>query len=968
MLLAAPLILPFAELAGITIAGLGMAAASKKVSDFISDNPEISTQILTTLVPGGVGLNALFKDKDAPSTKDIVLGELGKEKGNYSSPDAEGAYSSKRGRIIKALEEAGKIKKGPNKDYDSSKKYKGYKKFYEKADGGRIGFANGGRGYSDYASPSSTTASQDFATQAVSGGQTDYDGGGGGNDQPINKVRPDFNYNIDPFSINPRLNFKNIASIIYLQEFLDKKARGEDPNLEADINYNAPFLESGLASLAYNTNRGFTAGLSGNLTPNLRGGVSSQDGQQNVNFNYNKGPFSADFTSGPEENNIQVGFKMPFANGGRIGYVGGGLATTQDFANALKSVSAGTTDQQQRQAKDYARNEASNLLSQAMRSADPNKGPGLQGIYDTFFKNQNVTGIGPNTFGRSGSGTNPDALMYYRSADRDKILDAMANQMLNTTPYAAPKPRPKTYRTVSPEAQALNMSQSTYEDIIRSGADPKQYYMDYQNRIMAGNPNLLKYGQVIGGPGMGIAGPGTAPGATPPTQAQMNQMMQNNPMGYMDFADLVKTYSADPYKGLQEEIKDMVDGRDTGYMGGQDYYDINVLGLDGRGIAEKYGLQYADGGRIGFANGGENIIGKNLDNVTNVAKGLDKEMLDMTFDDKYYRDKIQPAKLGQAPIPGRMEMMLKSKPFTAVGIGMRPGTFGERAQPTKAASQFLNTLGKGAKFVGTKVGPLSFMDIFASTPLGADDEVTDEMRQSIEMSPTSTTGIMVDANDGFRTSPATYYNSAPNFNADVLREEEDAQYNLPQKNMLQNLKDYLPFIGDKSITGMLTRGIGQFFNNIGDRIPSTPQYQRYTSGYNYGNLNPNLIDDFYDPATGLNRFDRAKTLFGQSRTLSEFLSKRRERAAAEADLTQRREIERKIEREKALTRNTSSNIDYGGFVSGGGTHSSDSSFTGHSSATGGGMGQSGWGGPRADGGFIGQYSNGGLATMFRRKQ
>jgi hypothetical protein len=139
MPLVAPLILPFAELAGITIAGLGMAAASKKVSDFISDNPEISTQILTTLVPGGVGLNALFKDKDAPSTKDIVLGELGKEKGNYSSPNAEEAYSSKRGRIIKALEEAGKIKKGPDKDYDSSKKYKGYKKFYEKADGGSIG-------------------------------------------------------------------------------------------------------------------------------------------------------------------------------------------------------------------------------------------------------------------------------------------------------------------------------------------------------------------------------------------------------------------------------------------------------------------------------------------------------------------------------------------------------------------------------------------------------------------------------------------------------------------------------------------------------------------------------------------------------------------------------------------------------------------------------------------------------------
>ena len=139
MPLAAPLILPFAELAGITIAGLGMAAASKKVSDFISDNPEISMEILTTLIPGGVGLNTLFKDKDAPSTKDIVLGELEKEKGNYSDPDAEGAYSSKRGRIIKALEKAGKIKKGPDKDYDPDKKYKDYKKFYEKADGGAIG-------------------------------------------------------------------------------------------------------------------------------------------------------------------------------------------------------------------------------------------------------------------------------------------------------------------------------------------------------------------------------------------------------------------------------------------------------------------------------------------------------------------------------------------------------------------------------------------------------------------------------------------------------------------------------------------------------------------------------------------------------------------------------------------------------------------------------------------------------------
>ena len=51
MPLAAPLILPFAELAGITIAGLGMAAASKKVSDYIRQNPDESKEIIKFISP-----------------------------------------------------------------------------------------------------------------------------------------------------------------------------------------------------------------------------------------------------------------------------------------------------------------------------------------------------------------------------------------------------------------------------------------------------------------------------------------------------------------------------------------------------------------------------------------------------------------------------------------------------------------------------------------------------------------------------------------------------------------------------------------------------------------------------------------------------------------------------------------------------------------------------------------------------
>jgi hypothetical protein len=399
------------------------------------------------------------------------------------------------------------------------------------------------------------------------------------------------------------------------------------------------------------------------------------------------------------------------ADGGRIGYVGGGLATTQDFANALKSVSAGTTYQQQIQAKEYARNEASNLLSQAMRSADPNKGPGLQGIYDTFFRTTLSPGIRPKTFTPDSSGR----MIMYSARDRDAILDSMANQMLNTTPYADPK-------ASASEAYGKMMQQKTEE----AYGTPDKYRAE---AMTLGMPVEAYYDYLT----------------TRDDKNIMQQYRKQDP--YFDASTYVPFTEAD---------------------------------------------RTSDGGRIGFANGGiENIIGKNLDNITNVAKGLDKEMLDMTYSDKYYKDVIQPAKLGQAPIPGRMEMMLKSKPFTAVGIGMRPGTFGERAQPTKAASQFLNTLGKGAKFVGT-----------------------------------------VDANDGFRTSPATYYNSAPNFNADVLREEEDAQYNLPQKNIFQragnfigklNLEDYLPFIGQKSLTGTMGRGIGNLFQNIAPARYGTSQ-------------------------------------------------------------------------------------------------------------------------------------------------
>ena len=154
MILAAPLVIPFAKAVGLSVGTLGMAALADQVNDYIQANPEESMKILSTIIPN-VGIGQIFMSKESEddveveddgeekkkSKKEIVLGELGKEKGNYSSPEAEGAYESKRGRIIKALEDAGKIRKGPDPNYDPSKKYQGYKRFIRKrrADGGAIG-------------------------------------------------------------------------------------------------------------------------------------------------------------------------------------------------------------------------------------------------------------------------------------------------------------------------------------------------------------------------------------------------------------------------------------------------------------------------------------------------------------------------------------------------------------------------------------------------------------------------------------------------------------------------------------------------------------------------------------------------------------------------------------------------------------------------------------------------------------
>ena len=116
----------------------------------------------------------------------------------------------------------------------------------------------------------------------------------------------------------------------------------------------------------------------------------------------------------------------------------------------------------------------------------------------------------------------------------------------------------------------------------------------------------------------------------------------------------------------------------------------------------------------------------------------------------------------------------------------------------------------------------------------------------------------------------------------VMSVEEIEEQTAANKNKfgLSSLMDFAPF-GKKSISGMALRGLESIFS----RNPNAPSYQSRTPGLDYSNLNTTNLNDFYDSnedsdTYGTNRFDRATTDFGRSRTLADYFGRVKERAAA----------------------------------------------------------------------------------------
>ena len=185
-------------------------------------------------------------------------------------------------------------------------------------------------------------------------------------------------------------------------------------------------------------------------------------------------------------------------------------------------------------------------------------------------------------------------------------------------------------------------------------------------------------------------------------------------------------------------------------------------------------------------------------------------------------------------------------------------------------------------------------------------------------------------------------------------------------DMGQNIKEKIGSVFNQGKQGILNnklvKGAGTAFNFLTGNIPGmllglagldTADYQKYDPNVDYSKFNPNIeINDFYDPRTKTNRFQRAKPgSFASFRTGAEYFKARREKkAAAKAQQEQIAREASTAARARAANASVYANagVGSGGFASQ--NTGSNSNFSNKS-----GRGRTG-------------YQEGGLASMFTRRR
>ena len=159
MILAAPLVIPFSEIIGVSIAALGMSKATDEVNKYIEANPEKSMKIFQMIMPSQ-GIANILKNKssDEEVEEDVEVEEVDTrdltraEKAKMMKELAKSGGGNMREKMKKGYEEIIQPGESDRELDDAEDRYDGgvedapkpkfdYKKFFKNryADGGAIG-------------------------------------------------------------------------------------------------------------------------------------------------------------------------------------------------------------------------------------------------------------------------------------------------------------------------------------------------------------------------------------------------------------------------------------------------------------------------------------------------------------------------------------------------------------------------------------------------------------------------------------------------------------------------------------------------------------------------------------------------------------------------------------------------------------------------------------------------------------
>ena len=235
-------------------------------------------------------------------------------------------------------------------------------------------------------------------------------------------------------------------------------------------------------------------------------------------------------------------------------------ATAQDFANALKNVSAGTTYQQQADAQRYARNRANEMLTEAFRSGNINQ------LAKTFnFQNDPSLRFEKNRSGIYG----------LTQANRENVLRNMTQQMLSYPTGGGSSAPPKK----SPLQLKIEENKRIYDEYIKN------------------NPPALG---VITGPKGGAP---TPPKPEYEDQALLSKLTMLTPEEALSGETFDTLSDLDQYNFAQAYTQFQPQLRDPTY--------VSPYGLDPRAtFGRRYGIK--DGGRVGLFMGGPALEGQAL--------------------------------------------------------------------------------------------------------------------------------------------------------------------------------------------------------------------------------------------------------------------------------------------------------------------------------------------------------------------